>query len=185
MGKAGIKVIMGTPTYSVPTWMAKAHPEILVRPLGAPLKGGETTYGIRQNMDTDNPTYRRYAQRVIANMVAHYKNNPDVIGWQIDNETGSYGAFNDDVFTGFVDHLKKKFVTTDALNKAWFLNYWGQDVNNWNDMPTRDHATSTELQARMVALEPDARDRLPQLAGRASAPELAVLTSSSPPTTAA
>ncbi len=143
MGKAGIKVILGTPTYSVPTWMAKAHPEILVRPMGAPLKGGETTYGIRQNMDTDNPTYRRYAQRVITNMVAHYKNNPAVIGWQIDNETGSYGAFNEDVFSGFVDHLKKKFVTTDALNKAWFLNYWGQDVNNWNDMPIRDHATST------------------------------------------
>ncbi|MGC1484936.1 MAG: beta-galactosidase, partial [Candidatus Acidiferrum sp.] len=29
MGKAGIKVIMGTPTYSIPTWMAHAHPEIL------------------------------------------------------------------------------------------------------------------------------------------------------------
>src|SRR5437763_1778586 len=34
MGKAGIKVILGTPTYSIPTWMAKAHPEILARPLG-------------------------------------------------------------------------------------------------------------------------------------------------------
>jgi beta-galactosidase len=27
MGKAGIKVILGTPTYSIPTWMWKAHPE--------------------------------------------------------------------------------------------------------------------------------------------------------------
>lgn len=31
MGKAGIKVIMGTPTYSIPTWMWKAHPEMLAR----------------------------------------------------------------------------------------------------------------------------------------------------------
>src|SRR6202167_2125572 len=29
MGKAGIKVILGTPTYSVPAWMAPQHPEIL------------------------------------------------------------------------------------------------------------------------------------------------------------
>jgi len=29
------------------------------------------------------------------------------------------------------------------LNKAWFLNYWGEDVNDWADMPTRDNATST------------------------------------------
>jgi beta-galactosidase len=139
MGKAGIKVIMGTPTYSIPTWMAHAHPEVLIRPQG----GGEMSYGLRQNMDTDNPTFRFYAQRVITNMVAHYRDNPTVIGWQIDNETGSNNAFNPDVFTGFVDHLKHKFVTTDALNKAWFLNYWGEDVNGWENMPTRDRATST------------------------------------------
>jgi len=139
MGKAGIKVIMGTPTYSIPTWMAHEHPEILARPLG----DGYVGYGMRQNMDFDNPKYRFYAERVITNLVSHYKNNPTVIGWQIDNETSGYGASNPDVFAGFVEHLKKKFGTTDALNKAWFLNYWGQDVNDWADMPTRDNATST------------------------------------------
>lgn len=139
MGKAGIKVIMGTPTYSIPTWMAKAHPEILARPLG----GVSVGYGMRQNMDFDNPKFRFYAERVITNLVSHYKDNPAVIGWQIDNETASYGASNAGVFAGFVDHLKQKFGTTDALNKAWFLNYWGEDVNDWADMPTRDNATST------------------------------------------
>jgi beta-galactosidase len=139
MSKAGIKVIMGTPTYSIPTWMAHAHPEILARPLG----DGYVGYGMRQNMDFDNPKYRFYAERVITNLVSHYKDNPAVIGWQIDNETGPNGASNPDVFAGFVEHLKHKFGTTDALNKAWFLNYWGQDVNDWADMPTRDNATST------------------------------------------
>lgn len=139
MGKAGIKVIMGTPTYSIPTWMAHAHPEILARPLG----GAWVGYGMRQNMDFDNPKFRFYAERVIGNLVKHYKDNPAVIGWQIDNETAAYEASNPDVFAGFVDHLRKKFGTTDALNKAWFLNYWGEDVNNWTDMPTRDNATST------------------------------------------
>jgi beta-galactosidase len=76
-------------------------------------------------------------------MVAHYRDNPTVIGWQIDNETGSYGAYNHDVFVGFVNHLKQKFGHHRRLNKAWFLNYWGQDVNGWENMPTPDHATST------------------------------------------
>jgi beta-galactosidase len=139
MDAAGIKVIMGTPTYSIPTWMYKKHPEILARPLG----GAPTFYGMRQNMDTDNPTFRFYAERVIRNLVEHYRNNPAVIGWQIDNETSSYGASNQDVFDGFVNHLKTKFGSPENLNKQWFLNYWGQDIHSWDELPTRDSAQST------------------------------------------
>jgi beta-galactosidase len=139
MAKAGIKVIMGTPTYSIPTWLYHEHPEILARPLG----GAQTFYGPRQNMDISSPIYRWYCERLIRNLVSHYKDNPDVIGWQIDNETSSYGASNHDVYVGFVNHLKQKFGTTDALNRAWFLNYWGEDINGWEDVPTRDEAQST------------------------------------------
>jgi beta-galactosidase len=139
MGKAGIKVILGTPTYSIPTWLYHQHPEVLARPLG----GAPAFYGMRQNMDTDNPTFRYYAQRIIRNLVEHYRDNPAVIGWQIDNETASYGASNPDVFTGFVSHLKEKFGTLQNLNKAWLLNYWGENVNAWEDMPTRDNVQST------------------------------------------
>ena len=139
MGKAGIKVILGTPTYSVPAWMAHQHPEILARRLNSP----PNSYGMRQNMDTDSPAYRFYAERLIRHIVAHYKDNPTVIGWQIDNETGSNGAANDDVDIGFQHYLEKKFGTPENLNKAWFLNYWGQDIHTWEDLPTRDSAQST------------------------------------------
>src|SRR6185312_7506113 len=139
MGKAGIKVILGTPTYSIPAWMAHQHPEILARyPDGRP-----NSYGMRQNMDTDSPAYRYYAERLIRHIVAHYKDNPNVLGWQIDNETSSYGAANDDVFVGFQHHLEKTFGTPENLNKAWFLNYWGQDIHTWEDLPRPDGAQST------------------------------------------
>jgi beta-galactosidase len=146
MGKAGIKVILGTPTYSVPAWMAHQHPEILARrmdgsPLGGP--GIDNTYGMRQNMDTDSPAYRFYAERLIRHIVAHYKDNPTVIGWQLDNETSSYGAANQDVFIGFQHYLEKKFSTPEALSKAWFLNYWGENLHTWEDLPTRDGTIST------------------------------------------
>jgi len=139
MGKAGIKVIMGTPTYSIPAWMAHQHPEILARRMN----GQANSYGMRQNMDTDSPAYRFYAERMIRHIVAHYKDNPNVIGWQVDNETSSYGAANDDVFIGFQHYLEKKFGTPEALSKAWFLNYWGQNIHSWEDLPTRDGAQST------------------------------------------
>ena len=40
MGKAGIKVILGTPTYSIPAWMAHQHPEILADRLPSGMFGG-------------------------------------------------------------------------------------------------------------------------------------------------
>ena len=146
MGKAGIKVILGTPTYSIPAWMAHQQPEILERRLNGGAFGGPTvqaTYGMRQNMDTDSPAYRFYAERLIRHIVAHYKDNPTVIGWQIDNETSSYDAANPDVFIGFQHYLEHKFGTPEALSKAWFLNYWGENLHTWEDLPTRDGAQST------------------------------------------
>ena len=141
MGKAGIKVILGTPTYSIPAWMAHQHPEILARRIPPGMFGGQpiaSAYGIRQNMDTDSPAYRFYAERLIRHIVAHYKDNPTVIGWQLDNETSSYDAANPDVFIGFQHYLERKFGTPEALSKAWFLNYWGEDLHTWEDLPTRD-----------------------------------------------
>jgi beta-galactosidase len=146
MGKAGIKVILGTPTYSIPAWMAHQHPEILADRITGGAFGGPTQpsqYGMRQNMDTDSPAYRFYAERLIRHIVAHYKDNPTVIGWQLDNETGSYDAANRDVFIGFQHYLEKKFVTPEALSKAWFLNYWGENLHTWEDLPARNGAQST------------------------------------------
>jgi beta-galactosidase len=146
MGKAGIKVILGTPTYSIPAWMAHQHPEILADRITGGNFGGPTQpaqYGMRQNMDTDSPAYRFYAERLIRHIVAHYKDNPTVIGWQLDNETSSYDAANRDVFIGFQHYLEKKFVTPEALSKAWFLNYWGENLHTWEDLPTRNGAQST------------------------------------------
>ncbi|WP_426171565.1 beta-galactosidase [Pseudoduganella sp. R-34] len=139
MGKAGIKVIMGTPTYSIPAWMARQNPEILARKFN----GAQNMYGMRQNMNTDSAAYRFYAERLIRKIVSRYKDNPNVIGWQVDNETGSYGAANEDVFVRFQHHLEKKFGTPENLSKAWFLNYWGQDLHSWTDLPRPDGAQST------------------------------------------
>ena len=146
MAKAGIKVILGTPTYAIPAWMAHQHPEIFAERIPAGMFGGKpiaSTYGLRQNMDTDSPAYRFYAERLIRHIVAHYKDNPTVIGWQLDNETGSYDAANTDVFIGFQHYLEKKFKTPEALSQAWFLNYWGENLHTWEDLPRRDGTIST------------------------------------------
>jgi len=131
---AGIRVILGTPTYSIPAWMYKKHPEMVVTRLG----GQHLYYGLRQNTDLMNSTYRFYCERVIRKILEHYKDNPAVIGYQIDNETSSAYAANPDVQAGFKEYLKSKFKTVDQLDKVWGLNYWGQRLYHWDELPTRD-----------------------------------------------
>ena len=131
---AGIKIILGTPTYSIPAWLYKEHPEIIVTRLG----GQYLYYGLRQNTDLANPTYRFYCERVSRKILEHYKNNPAIIGYQIDNETSSSYAANHDVQVGFENYLKTEFKTVEELNKVWGLNYWGQRLNDWSELPPRD-----------------------------------------------
>jgi beta-galactosidase len=134
MHKAGIKVILGTPTYSIPPWLYYKHPEILV----THLDGRKATYGIRQNMDITHPAYRFYCERIIRNIISRYKDHPAVIGYQIDNETSPYGAAGPLVQKNFVEYLKKKYRTVGFLNRAWGFVYWGQLVQDWDEMPPRD-----------------------------------------------
>ncbi|HEU0005695.1 MAG TPA: beta-galactosidase [Terriglobia bacterium] len=131
---AGIRVILGTPTYSIPPWLYRKHPEILVTRLG----GERSFYGSRQNMDITHPTYLFYAERVIRQVVSHFKDHPAIIGYQIDNETSSYGTAGRNVQLGFADYLKGKFKTVEALNRLWGFVYWGQLLNDWDELPTRD-----------------------------------------------
>jgi beta-galactosidase len=132
--RAGIRVLFGTPTYSIPPWLYRKHPEILVTRLG----GRRAGYGPRQNMDITHPTYRLYAERIIRKLVSHYKDHPAVIGFQIDNETSSYGTAGPNVQKAFVDHLERKHGRVAKLNEVWGLTYWGQLLNDWDEFPPRD-----------------------------------------------
>jgi beta-galactosidase len=147
---AGIKAVLGTPTYSIPTWLYKEHPEIVVTHDGtappltdpyAPTYPPSKTpgyYGPRQNYDFLNPYFRQHAERVIREIVSHFKDHPAVIGYQIDNETFPTGVPTPYMNSAFLDRLKQKYKTPDAINKAWGLVYWGQLVDSWDDLPPRN-----------------------------------------------
>ncbi|MDX2150636.1 MAG: beta-galactosidase [Bryobacteraceae bacterium] len=147
---AGMKVIMGTPTYSIPPWLYKKYPDIVVTkwgtapPLGDPYfptyPGSQTpgAYGPRQNMDLTHPEYRRHAERVIRAVVGHTAKHPAVIGFQVDNETGPNGLALPRVQQLFVERLKEKYGSPQMLNKLWGLAYWGQLVDNWEEFPSRE-----------------------------------------------
>lgn len=131
MHKAGIRVIIGTPTYAVPTWLVRKYPDVL-----AITPAGPNRYGARQNMDIANPHFRFHAERVIRAIMAHVKDHPAIIGYQVDNETKAYNTAGPDVQKLFVQYAKKKFGTLDSLNRAFGLDYWSNRINTWDDFPS-------------------------------------------------
>lgn len=128
----GLDVIIGTPTAAVPTWLAARHPEVM----GVNAQGTANKYGPRQNMDITAPAYRYYGEQAIRALVAHTAPRDNVIGFQLDNETKYYDAYNADIQRAFVDWLKERFHgDLDALNAAYGLNYWANRINAWEEFP--------------------------------------------------
>lgn len=130
-GNHGIDVVVGTPTYAIPTWMVALYPDIL-----AETHSGQGRYGARQIMNIAHAGYRFYCERIITEMVAHVADYPQVIGFQIDNETKYFDVVSPDVQKRFVKHLRSLFDDDlTALNAAYGLTYWSNRIDSWEDFP--------------------------------------------------
>ena len=129
MEEAGINVIIGTPTYAIPTWMVKSHPDVMAETVK-----GRGIYGARQIMDITHPVYRFYAERVIRKLMECTAHRKCVIGFQVDNETKYYGTAGKNVQEKFVKYLRRKFNNDlDAMNHEFGLDYWSNRINAWED----------------------------------------------------
>lgn len=130
METAGINVIVGTMTYAVPVWLANKDEDVL-----ADRKTGKARYGVRQNMNIMNETYLACAKRTIQKLIEHVAGYQCVIGYQIDNETKHYQAYNASVQEKFRSYLKDKYQTVENLNKTFGFAYWSNSIASWEELP--------------------------------------------------
>ncbi len=127
----GISVIVGTPTYAIPTWLAAKCPDII-----AETHDGPGRYGHRQNMDITHPVYLKHAEIIIRRLMEEVSSYGHVIGFQLDNETKSYDTCSKYAQKKFTDYLYQKYDgSLDALNHDFGLDYWSNRINAWKDFP--------------------------------------------------
>jgi beta-galactosidase len=127
----GIQVIVGTPTYAIPTWLARKYPDII-----AETHDGPGRYGRRQNMDIAHPMYLKHAEIIIRRLMEEVRPYGHVIGFQLDNETKAYDTCSVYAQEKFVAYVREQFHDDlDALNDAWGLDYWSNRINSWEDFP--------------------------------------------------
>ncbi|HEX3206330.1 MAG TPA: beta-galactosidase, partial [Propionibacteriaceae bacterium] len=133
----GIAVVLGTPTYAAPPWLARRYPEIA----GEPSTGQPMPWGGRQEIDYTHPAFKFYAERVIRKIVSRYADHPGVIGYQVDNEPGMLLFHNRGSFQRFVRRLKAQYGDVETLNREWGLTYWSHRLSDWSDLWTPDGNT--------------------------------------------
>ncbi|MFD5338324.1 beta-galactosidase [Streptomyces hawaiiensis] len=130
----GLSVILGTPTYAVPPWLARQYPEIA----GESRTGQRIGWGARQEADFTHPAFRFHAERITRKVAERYAGHPAVIGWQVDNEPGLHLFHNHGVFQRFTDELRQTYGDVETLNRAWGLVYWSHRLSAWADLWTPD-----------------------------------------------
>jgi len=126
----GIQVVLGTPTASPPPWlMAKDADLFLVE-----ANGVRRTYGLRREYCPSNPLYWQHTRSIVSQMAEHFKNNPAVIGWQIDNEFGDR-CFCNICRDEFHKWLQLHYQTLENLNQKWGTVFWSHTYTDWSQIP--------------------------------------------------
>jgi len=127
-GKKGIKTILGTPSEETPVWLRNSHPEMI--------KVDETGKhtGARGHNCKNNRTFRYYTARITREMVKRFAKNPNVAGWQIDNELHGFECYCDSCSHMFQVWLRKKYQTVDNVNEAWGTMFWSQHFNSFEEI---------------------------------------------------
>ncbi len=133
LGKAGLKVVLGTPTCAPPKWLVDEHPDII--PYDE--QGRPRGFGSRRHYTFSSQTYWRETRRIVEILSRRYGGNPYIDGWQTDNEYGchdtilSWGAED---LKAFRLWLRNHYQSPEQLNTAWGNAFWSMDVQEFEQV---------------------------------------------------
>lgn len=131
--KHHIAIVLGTPSAAPPAWLTQKYPETL----RYEEDGKQAEHGNRAQGSFVDPKYRELCRDIAERMAKRYGHNPNVIGWQIDNEISAedYGPRARKEFDAW---LETHYKTLDDLNTRWTTAYWSQTYTNWNQIPIEE-----------------------------------------------
>ena len=131
----GLKVIFGTPTATIPAWLAKKYPEVL----SEFENGQKRRFGGRHTSCYNSKKYVEYSRKIVTALIEHYKNEKNIVAWQLDNEFGHEGS--DECFCPCCEREFQKFLSKkfngdiDKLNETYGTTFWSQEYNNFEEIP--------------------------------------------------
>jgi beta-galactosidase len=131
MQAAGIKVILDIPGIPAPMWLHHKYPGVdIVNQAGARLAPAE-----RYMDNIGDPDYRRLARRMADTLTKRYAKHPALLAVGYDNEIGNgFISYSEADRKRFVEWLKKRYGSLEALNKAWATQRWSRRIGTWDEV---------------------------------------------------
>ena len=132
LGKAGIATDLASATATAPLWLYEKHPEVLPRDK----YGHQVNAGSRQSWSPTSPVFKEYALTLCRKLAERYGSNPYVTAWHMGNEYGwnNREDYSDNALEAFRAWCRRKYGTIDALNQAWVTTFWGQEMNDFDEV---------------------------------------------------
>ena len=132
LGKYQIKTLLCTPTAAIPKWMFDQYPDIMQ----VTETGQRKPYGKRRHACLNNEVYRNYSVKIAEQLATAFANNPNVEGFQIDNELMAEEpyCYCETCRLKFSNWLKEKYKTIETLNNTWGLTFWSENLTDFNQV---------------------------------------------------
>lgn len=131
MQAADIKVILDIPGIPAPMWLHHKYPGVdIVNQAGTRLAPAE-----RYMDNIGDPDYRRLARRMADTLTKRYAKHPALLAVGYDNEIGNgFISYSEGDRKRFVQWLKKRYGSLEALNQAWATQRWSRRIGSWDEV---------------------------------------------------
>lgn len=143
MQKNGIRVILDIPGSPAPIWLHHRYPGVdIIAQNGTRLPPAE-----RYMDDISDPDYIREVSLLADTMMKRYAHNPAIIAIGYDNEIGNgYLSYSPEDRLRFIEWLKQRYGSLDALNRAWATQRWSRHLDSFDeiDLPLAEGPGSSE-----------------------------------------
>jgi beta-galactosidase len=129
LARAGMKAILATPSGARPAWLSARYPEVL----RVEANRVRNLHGGRHNHCPSSPVYREKVAALDRRLAERYGRHPALALWHVSNEFGGacHCGLCQDAFRAW---LRGRHGDLDALNRAWWADFWSHRYTDWSQI---------------------------------------------------
>ncbi|MFO1125079.1 MAG: beta-galactosidase [Methylocystis sp.] len=133
LDRAGLNVVLGTPTATPPKWLVDKMPDMCA--LDA--EGRPRKFGSRRHYCFSHEGYAQECDRIVERLAQSFGAHRAVAAWQTDNEYGCHDtalSYSPAALRAFRRWCSTKYRSVDALNHAWGNVFWSMEYRSFDEI---------------------------------------------------